>query len=99
MFIPAEPSLLQNGAQILNAKPCKKPIGSGGDNVLWLDIANLSDHCLFISLQKLEVWLCQWPSLIGMELALRTQELYTGARVLKERWWEERTGGSSLNFF
>ena len=29
---------------------------------------------------------------------LRTQELYTQPRVLKERWWEERTGSSSLNF-
>ena len=28
-----------------------------------------------------------------------TQELYTWPRVLKERWQEERTGSSSLNFF
>ena len=25
------------------------------------------DHCPVISLQTLEVWLCQWPSLTGME--------------------------------
>ena len=30
---------------------------------------------------------------------LRTQELYTWPRVLKERWREERTGSRSLNFF
>ena len=32
-------------------------------------------------------------------IALRTQELYTGPRVLKERWHKERTGSRSLNFF
>ena len=32
-------------------------------------------------------------------IALHTQELYTRSRVLKERWQEERTGSSSLNFF
>ena len=31
--------------------------------------------------------------------ALHTQQLYMWPRVLKERWWEERTGSSSLNFF
>ena len=64
MSIPVEPSLLQNEVQILNAKPL---IGSGGDSVLLLDIADLSDHCPVISLQMLKVWLCQWPSLTGME--------------------------------
>ena len=49
MSIPVGPSLLQNEVQILNAKPRKNLIGSGGD--------------------------------------------------LKEKWWEERTGSSSLNFF
>ena len=67
MSIPAEPSLLQNEVQILNAKPRKQFIGSGGDNVLWPDIADLSDHCPVIPLQMLEVWFCQWPSLTGME--------------------------------
>ena len=62
-----KPSPLQNEVQILNAKPRKKLIGSGGDNVLQLDIADLSDHYPVILLQTLEVWLCQWPSLTGME--------------------------------
>ena len=39
-----------------------------------------------------QVWLA-WS------IALRTQELYTWPRVLKERWHEERTGSRSLNFF
>ena len=41
--------------------------GPGGDNVLQLDIADLSGDCSVISLQMLEIWLCQWPSLAGME--------------------------------
>ena len=69
------------------------------DNVLRLDIADLSDHCPVVSLQMLEVWLCQWPSLTGRKHCVHTHELYTRPRVLKERWQEERTGSSSLNFF
>ena len=64
MSLPSKSSLLQNEVQILNAKP---HIGPGGDNVLRPDIADLSDHCPVISLQTLEVRLCQWPSLAGME--------------------------------
>ena len=60
------------------------------------DIADLSNHCPVISLQTLEVWLCQWPILAG--IVLLTQELYTRLRVLKEKWHEERTGSRSLNF-
>ena len=67
MSIPSESSLLQNEVQILNAKPHKYLIGPGGDNVLGPDIADLSDHCPVIPLQMLEVWLCQSPSLTGME--------------------------------
>ena len=67
MSIQAEPSLPQNEVQILNAKLHKQLIGPGGDNVLWSNIADLSDHCPIIPLQMLEVWLCQWPSLTGME--------------------------------
>ena len=36
---------------------------------------------------------------LAWSIALRTQELYTRPRVLKERWREERTGSKSLNFF
>ena len=97
MPIPAEPSLLQNEVQILNAKPHKLN-GPGGDNVLWLDIADLSDHCPVILLQTLEVWLCQWSSLTGMEHCTPHTRAVHVAMCL-ERWWEERTGSSSLNFF
>ena len=36
---------------------------------------------------------------LAWSIALCTAELYTRPRVLKERWREERTGFSSLNFF
>ena len=36
---------------------------------------------------------------LAWSTALRTHELYTWPGVLKERWLEERTGFSSLNFF
>ena len=36
---------------------------------------------------------------LAWSIALRTQELYTRPRVLKERLLEERTGSRSLNFF
>ena len=67
MFIPVELPPLQDEVQILNAKLHKKLIGPDGDNVLRLIIADLSDHCLVIQLQTLEVWLFQWPSLTGIE--------------------------------
>ena len=36
---------------------------------------------------------------LAWSIALRTQELYTRPRVLKERWRDERTGSRSLNVF
>ena len=36
---------------------------------------------------------------LAWSIALRTHELYIRPRDLKERWQEERTGFSSLNFF
>ena len=48
MSIPADPFLLQNEVQLLNANPHKQLTGSGGDNVLRLDIADLSSFsCQF----------------------------------------------------
>ena len=99
MSIPAVP-LLQNEVQILNAKPRKLLIGSG-DNVLLLDVADLSDHCPVISLQMLEVWLCQWPSLTSMEhCAPHTRIVHVATCLEREvAGRENRTGSSSLNFF
>ena len=36
---------------------------------------------------------------LAWSITLCTQQLYTRPCVLKEWWWEERTGSSSLNFF
>ena len=85
MSIPAEPSLLQNEVQILNAKPRKQFNGPGGDNVLWPDIADLSDHCPVIPLQMLKVWFCQWPSLTSMEhCAQHTRAVHTAMCLERE---------------
>ena len=70
MSIPVEPSLFQNEV-LLNAKQRKSLIRSGSDNVLWLDINRSVSSLPIISLQTMEVWLCQWPSLTGMEHYLR----------------------------
>ena len=35
-----------------------------------LTLTDLSDHCHITALQTLEVWLCQWPSLTGIEHCL-----------------------------
>ena len=64
-----------------------------------LTLIDLSHHCPIILLQTLEVWLCQWPSLTGIEHYLPHTEMYTQPHVLKDRWPEERTGSSFLNFF
>ena len=83
MSIPSKSSLRQNEVQILYAKPHKQLIGPGGDNVLRPDIADPSDHCPVISRQTLEVRLCQWPSLAGMEhCAPHTRAAHTRAASL-----------------
>ena len=66
------------GMSIMRVRP-------GGDNVLQSDIADLSDHCPVISLQTLEDWLCQWPSLAGMEhCALHTRAVHTATCFERE---------------
>ena len=95
MSIPSESSLLQNEVQILNVKLT----GPGGDNVLWPDIADLSDHCPVKYCRRWRFGFVNGQVSLAWSIALRTQELYTGPRVLKERWREVRTGSRSLNFF
>ena len=99
MYIPVEPSLLQNEVQILNTKPRKMLIGSGGDNVCGLTL----QICLIIALSfYCRRWRFDFVSgqvSLAWSIVLRTQDLYTWPRVLKERWREERTGTSYLNFF
>ena len=101
MSIPAEPSLFQYEVQVFTAESCKYLSGPDGRSVLWFNIADLSEHCSVISLQTLEAGLCYVTGRVSLawSIALRIHELYTRPRVLKERWREERTGFSSLNFF
>ena len=49
----------------------------GGDNVLRLDIEDMSDHCPVISLQTLEVWLLQM-----LEAWLYTTVKYRSSAIL-----------------
>ena len=99
MSIPAKPSLFQYEVQVFNAEPCKWLSGPDGGSVLWFNIADLSDHCSVISLQMLEAGFVNGQVSLAWSIALRTYELYTRPHVLKEKWREERTGFSSLNFF
>ena len=84
--IPAEPSLLQNEFQILNAKPHKELIGPGCDNILRPDIADLSDHCPVIPLQMLAVWFVN-----GQVSLAWSRRLQSGTLVirLQAQWWRE----------
>ena len=98
MSIPAEPSLLQNEVQILNANSASSSLDlvvtSGG---LTLQI------CLIIALSfRCRLWRFGFVNgqvSLAWSIALCTQKLYTWPRVLKERWREEGTSSSSLNFF
>ena len=58
----------------------------------------------------LQIWVialfccrCWWFGFVSGQVSLEHCTLhtilYTWPSVLKERWWEERTGSSSLNFF
>ena len=63
------------------------------------DIADLSDHSLSFRCRCWRFGFVNGQVSLAWSIALRTQELYTRPRVLKERWREDRTGSSSLNFF
>ena len=91
MSILVEPSLLQDEVQVFNA------IGPDCDNALQLDIANLSDNCRHSS-ADVGFGFVNGQVSLAWSIAIHIQELYTWQRVLKERWREERTGSSSLNF-
>ena len=77
--------------------PSKLLSGPDVGSVLWFNIADMSDHCSVIFAADAGGW--------GLLMA---KSHWHGAfpsahksctRVLKERWREERTGISSLNFF
>ena len=73
------------------------------DLVVTLSCGLTLQICLIIALSfRCRYWRFGFVSgqvSLAWSIALRTQELYTRPHVLKERWREERTGSSSLNFF
>ena len=92
MSIPAEPSLFQYEVQVFNAD-LMVAVSCGLTLQIYLIIA-LSFRCRrwrqgFVTGQVSLAW----------SIVLLTHKLYTRPHVLKERWREERTGFSSLNFF
>ena len=95
MSIPAEPSLHQNEVQILKANSL--------DLVMTTSCGLTFQICLIIALSfRCRCWRFGFVNgqvSLAWSIALQTQELYTRPCVLKERWHEERTGSSSLNFF
>ena len=96
--IPSESSLLQNEVQILNANRASSSL----DLVVTMSCGLTLQICLIIALSfRRRCWRVGFVNgqvSLAWSIALRTQELYTGPRVLKERWCEERTGSRSLNF-
>ena len=99
MSIPAEPFLLQNEVQILNATHTSSPL----DLVVTMSCSLTLQICLFVAPSiRCSYWRFGFVNgqvLLAWSITLYTQHLYTWLRVLKERWQEERTGSNSLNFF
>ena len=99
MSIPAEPSLFQYEVQVFNSERTSSSV-----DLMMAVSCGLTLHiCLIIALsfrcrRKRQGFVTGQVSL-AWSIALRTHELYTWPCVFKERWREERTGFSSLNFF
>ena len=72
--MPAEPSLPQDEVQVFNAKWL---IEADGENVLRLDIAVLSDHCLSFCWRRWRFGFVNGQVSLAWSIALHTQELYT----------------------
>ena len=93
MSIPSKSSLLQNEVHT----------SSSLDLVVTMSCGLTLQICLIIALSfRCRHWRFGFVSgqvSLAWSIALRTQELYTWPRVLKERWREDRTGSRSLNFF
>ena len=99
MSLPAEPSLFQY--------EIRSSIPSRASSSMYLMVAvscGLTlQTCLIIALSfRCRCWRQGFVTghvSLAWSIALGTHVLYTQPHVLKERWREERTGFSSLNFF
>ena len=94
------PSWLDRAVSLILFFKLNMSASSSLDLVVTMSCSLTLQICLIIPLQTLKVWLCQWPSLAGMEHCTpHTRAVHTATCFLKERWREERTGSRSLNFF
>ena len=100
MTIPAELSLLQN---VRSRSSMPSYASSSLDLVVIMSCGLTLQICLIIALSfHCRHWRFGFvisQVSLAWSIALHTQELYMGSCVLKERWREERTGSSSMNFF
>ena len=103
MSIPAEPSLFQYEVQVFNAEPMPSHASSSVDLIVAVSCGLTLQICLIIALSfRCRCWrqgLVTGQVSLAWSIAFHTHELYTWPRVLRERWREEGTGFSSLNFF
>ena len=93
--IPAEPSVLQNEVQS-SMPSCPS---SSLDLVVTMSCGLTLQICLIKPEKCWRSGFVNGQVSLAWSIALHTQELYMRPRNLKERWWEERTGSNSLNFF
>ena len=99
MSIPAEPSLFQYEVQ--SSIPSR--VSSSMDLMVAVSCGLTLQICLIIALSfRCGRWRQGFVTgqvSLAWSIVLGTHVLYTRPHVLKERWREERTGFSSLNFF
>ena len=99
MSIPAEPSLSQYEVQVFNPSRAS----SSMDLMVAVSCGLTLQICLIIALsfgyRRWRQGFVTGQVSLAWSIALRTHMLYTRPRDLKERWWEERAGFSSLNLF
>ena len=99
MSIPAEPSLFR----MRSRSSMPSHASSSLDLVVTTSCSLTLQICLIVALsfpcRRWRFGFVNGQVSLAWSIALCTQELYTRPFVLKERWREERTGSSSLNFF
>ena len=99
MSIPAKPSLFQY--EVRSSIPSRA--SSSMDLMVAVSCGLTLQICLIIALSfRCRCWRLGFVTgqvSLAWSIALRTHVLYTRPRVLKERWREDRTGFSSMNFF
>ena len=102
LSIPAEPSFFQYEVQVFNAELPSRA-SSSVDLMVAVSCGLTLQICLIIALsfccRRWRLGFVNGQVSLALSIALCTHKLHTRPRVLKERWGDERTGFSSLNFF